>query len=158
MPGPHGGREGVRAVGLGPLWSEVPSETGWRSERGVHPGAAGLPGPSGLLSRACGGVEGGQGPQPAQLLSLQGTPVVPLLSSVLLDKTQWETPGQFNPGHFLDAEGRFVKREAFLPFSAGAAASRRDLGRGPWGPGPQGLDSQPLLPPPFPPTPGSAGS
>ncbi|XP_045849710.1 cytochrome P450 2W1 [Meles meles] len=49
----------------------------------------------------------------------KGTPVIPLLSSVLLDKTQWETPRQFNPGHFLDAEGRFVKRAAFLPFSAG---------------------------------------
>ncbi|KAI5929700.1 cytochrome P450 2W1 isoform X4 [Manis javanica] len=49
----------------------------------------------------------------------KGTPVVPLLSSVLLDKTQWETPHQFNPGHFLDAEGRFVRRAAFLPFSAG---------------------------------------
>ncbi|XP_066198357.1 cytochrome P450 2W1 isoform X2 [Saccopteryx leptura] len=49
----------------------------------------------------------------------KGTPVVPLLSSVLLDKTQWETPHQFNPGHFLDAQGHFVKREAFLPFSAG---------------------------------------
>nr|KAF6269277.1 cytochrome P450 family 2 subfamily W member 1 [Pipistrellus kuhlii] len=49
----------------------------------------------------------------------EGTPVLPLLSSVLLDKTQWETPGQFNPGHFLDADGRFVQREAFLPFSAG---------------------------------------
>ncbi|KAM5301285.1 cytochrome P450 2W1 [Glossophaga mutica] len=49
----------------------------------------------------------------------KGTPVVPLLNSVLLDKTQWETPHQFNPGHFLDAQGRFVKREAFLPFSAG---------------------------------------
>uniref|UniRef100_A0A8C6ANG3 Cytochrome P450 family 2 subfamily W member 1 n=1 Tax=Monodon monoceros TaxID=40151 RepID=A0A8C6ANG3_MONMO len=49
----------------------------------------------------------------------KGTPVVPLLSSVLLDKTQWETPRQFNPGHFLDADGRFVKWAAFLPFSAG---------------------------------------
>ncbi|XP_073931518.1 cytochrome P450 2W1 isoform X3 [Castor canadensis] len=49
----------------------------------------------------------------------KGTPVIPLLTSVLLDKTQWDTPGQFNPGHFLDAEGRFVKRAAFLPFSAG---------------------------------------
>ncbi|XP_019493007.1 PREDICTED: cytochrome P450 2W1 isoform X2 [Hipposideros armiger] len=49
----------------------------------------------------------------------KGTPVVPLLSSVLLDKTQWETPRQFNPGHFLDASGCFVKRAAFLPFSAG---------------------------------------
>lgn len=45
--------------------------------------------------------------------------MIPLLSSVLLDKTQWETPRQFNPGHFLDADGRFVKRAAFLPFSAG---------------------------------------
>nr|XP_014585311.2 cytochrome P450 2W1 isoform X2 [Equus caballus] len=49
----------------------------------------------------------------------KGTPVVPLLSSVLLDKTQWATPHQFNPGHFLDADGRFVKPAAFLPFSAG---------------------------------------
>lgn len=49
----------------------------------------------------------------------KGTPVVPLLSSVLLDETQWETPRQFNPGHFLAADGCFVKREAFLPFSAG---------------------------------------
>uniref|UniRef100_A0A8D1LKR8 Cytochrome P450 2W1 n=1 Tax=Sus scrofa TaxID=9823 RepID=A0A8D1LKR8_PIG len=49
----------------------------------------------------------------------KGTPVVPLLSSVLLDETQWETPRQFNPGHFLAADGCFVKRAAFLPFSAG---------------------------------------
>nr|KAF6446391.1 cytochrome P450 family 2 subfamily W member 1 [Rousettus aegyptiacus] len=49
----------------------------------------------------------------------KGTPVIPLLSSVLLDKTQWETPHQFNPGHFLDANGHFVKRAAFLPFSTG---------------------------------------
>uniref|UniRef100_A0A2K6LEG5 Cytochrome P450 family 2 subfamily W member 1 n=1 Tax=Rhinopithecus bieti TaxID=61621 RepID=A0A2K6LEG5_RHIBE len=49
----------------------------------------------------------------------KGTPVIPLLTSVLLDETQWQTPGQFNPGHFLDANGHFVKREAFLPFSAG---------------------------------------
>nr|XP_035145786.2 cytochrome P450 2W1 isoform X1 [Callithrix jacchus] len=53
------------------------------------------------------------------LLPKQGTPVIPLLTSVLLDETQWQTPGQFNPGHFLDADGHFVKREAFLPFSAG---------------------------------------
>ncbi|OWK11116.1 hypothetical protein Celaphus_00007376 [Cervus elaphus hippelaphus] len=49
----------------------------------------------------------------------KGTPVLALLNSVLLDETQWETPRQFNPGHFLDADGRFVKRPAFLPFSAG---------------------------------------
>ncbi|KAK1156727.1 cytochrome P450 2K1-like [Acipenser oxyrinchus oxyrinchus] len=49
----------------------------------------------------------------------KGTPVIPLLSSVLSDKTQWETPHQFNPNHFLDAQGKFVKRDAFMPFSAG---------------------------------------
>ncbi|XP_005080049.1 cytochrome P450 2W1 [Mesocricetus auratus] len=49
----------------------------------------------------------------------KGTPVIPLLTSVLLDKTQWETPSQFNPHHFLDANGHFVKRGAFLPFSTG---------------------------------------
>ncbi|KAK4813738.1 hypothetical protein QYF61_023674 [Mycteria americana] len=50
----------------------------------------------------------------------KGIIVIPSLTSVLLDKTQWETPHQFNPNHFLDAEGNFVKREAFLPFSTGA--------------------------------------
>ncbi|KAJ8335086.1 hypothetical protein SKAU_G00407250 [Synaphobranchus kaupii] len=49
----------------------------------------------------------------------KGTPVIPLLTSVLFDKTQWQTPHEFNPGHFLDAEGQFVKRDAFMPFSAG---------------------------------------
>ncbi|XP_069760691.1 cytochrome P450 2K1-like isoform X2 [Narcine bancroftii] len=49
----------------------------------------------------------------------KGMQVIPLLSSVLQDKSQWETPNDFNPSHFLDAEGRFVKRGAFMPFSAG---------------------------------------
>ncbi|XP_067859169.1 uncharacterized protein [Heptranchias perlo] len=49
----------------------------------------------------------------------KGMQVIPLLSSVLYDKTQWEKPNEFNPSHFLDAEGKFVKRDAFMPFSAG---------------------------------------
>lgn len=53
------------------------------------------------------------------VLFFQGIIVIPSLTSVLLDKTQWETPHQFNPNHFLDAEGNFVKKGAFLPFSTG---------------------------------------
>ncbi|XP_078096014.1 uncharacterized protein LOC144510443 [Mustelus asterias] len=52
----------------------------------------------------------------------KGTHVIPLLSSVLYDKTQWEKPNEFNPSHFLDAEGKFVRRDAFMPFSAGRRA------------------------------------
>ncbi|XP_042293395.1 cytochrome P450 2W1 [Sceloporus undulatus] len=49
----------------------------------------------------------------------KGTMVIPSLTSVLLDKSHWETPNEFNPNHFLDAEGKFVKKEAFVPFSLG---------------------------------------
>ncbi|XP_031975140.1 cytochrome P450 2J6-like isoform X2 [Corvus moneduloides] len=49
----------------------------------------------------------------------KGTIVIPNIASVLYDPEQWETPRQFNPGHFLDKEGNFIPREAFLPFSAG---------------------------------------
>ncbi|NXN93223.1 CP2K1 protein, partial [Rhinopomastus cyanomelas] len=49
----------------------------------------------------------------------KGTYIIPLLSSVLRDKTQWENPDLFYPEHFLDANGKFVKKDAFMPFSAG---------------------------------------
>ncbi|XP_069378849.1 cytochrome P450 2J2-like [Paralichthys olivaceus] len=49
----------------------------------------------------------------------KGTGITTLLSSVLFDKNEWETPDTFNPEHFLDAEGQFRRRDAFLPFSAG---------------------------------------
>uniref|UniRef100_A0A8C8S3B8 Cytochrome P450 n=1 Tax=Pelusios castaneus TaxID=367368 RepID=A0A8C8S3B8_9SAUR len=49
----------------------------------------------------------------------KGTYIIPLLASVLQDESQWETPDTFNPEHFLDSEGKFVKKEAFMPFSAG---------------------------------------
>ncbi|NXY71611.1 CP2K6 protein, partial [Glareola pratincola] len=49
----------------------------------------------------------------------KGTYIVPLLASVLRDKTQWEKPDMFYPEHFLDASGKFVKKDAFMPFSAG---------------------------------------
>ncbi|KFQ72932.1 Cytochrome P450 2K1, partial [Phaethon lepturus] len=49
----------------------------------------------------------------------KGTYIIPLLASVLRDKSQWEKPDIFYPEHFLDSEGKFVKRDAFMPFSAG---------------------------------------
>ncbi|KAK5604446.1 hypothetical protein CRENBAI_016965 [Crenichthys baileyi] len=49
----------------------------------------------------------------------RGTTVFPLLTSVLYDESEWESPHTFNPSHFLDMEGKFIKRDAFLPFSAG---------------------------------------
>nr|XP_056705950.1 cytochrome P450 2J4-like [Euleptes europaea] len=49
----------------------------------------------------------------------KGTAIIPDLRSVLLDPKQWETPQKFNPNHFLDKDGNFVTREAFLPFGAG---------------------------------------
>ncbi|KAJ7324694.1 hypothetical protein JRQ81_017714, partial [Phrynocephalus forsythii] len=52
----------------------------------------------------------------------KGTLILPNLRSVLLDPEQWETPEQFDPNHFLDKDGNFVAREAYMPFGAGARA------------------------------------
>ncbi|NXT45621.1 CP2DH protein, partial [Pluvianellus socialis] len=52
----------------------------------------------------------------------KGTTVIANLSSVLKDEAVWEKPNEFYPEHFLDANGKFVKPEAFLPFSAGRRA------------------------------------
>ncbi|XP_077015539.1 cytochrome P450 2K6-like [Tamandua tetradactyla] len=49
----------------------------------------------------------------------EGTEVITLLTSVLRDQTQWERPDAFNPEHFLNSKGKFIKREAFMPFSVG---------------------------------------
>ncbi|XP_078497346.1 cytochrome P450 2D15-like [Lissotriton helveticus] len=49
----------------------------------------------------------------------KGTTVITNLSSVLKDETVWQKPHQFYPQHFLDKDGNFMKREAFMAFSAG---------------------------------------
>uniref|UniRef100_A0A3B5PRF0 Cytochrome P450 2K4-like n=1 Tax=Xiphophorus maculatus TaxID=8083 RepID=A0A3B5PRF0_XIPMA len=49
----------------------------------------------------------------------KGTPVIAVLTSVLQDENEWEKPNVFYPGNFLSKDGKFLKRDAFLPFSAG---------------------------------------
>ncbi|XP_035997289.1 cytochrome P450 2J2 [Fundulus heteroclitus] len=49
----------------------------------------------------------------------KGTMILATLDSVLHDESMWETPHSFNPQHFLDQDGKFRKRDAFMPFSAG---------------------------------------
>ncbi|XP_073504157.1 cytochrome P450 2K4-like isoform X3 [Phyllobates terribilis] len=52
----------------------------------------------------------------------KGIEVIPFLTSVLYDKNQWKTPYDFNPNHFLDENGKFVRSDAFMPFSVGRRA------------------------------------
>uniref|UniRef100_G1KUE5 Uncharacterized protein n=1 Tax=Anolis carolinensis TaxID=28377 RepID=G1KUE5_ANOCA len=49
----------------------------------------------------------------------KGTVIAPDIASALYDPEQWETPHQFNPNHFLDKDGKFFTRDAFIPFSIG---------------------------------------
>ncbi|XP_070609879.1 cytochrome P450 2J2-like [Erythrolamprus reginae] len=47
---------------------------------------------------------------------------LPNMASALYDPNEWETPLTFNPNHFLDKDGNFTCREAFIPFSMGHRA------------------------------------
>ncbi|XP_029111791.1 vitamin D 25-hydroxylase [Scleropages formosus] len=49
----------------------------------------------------------------------RGTTVITNLYSVHFDEKYWVNPEVFSPERFLDGHGRFVRREAFLPFSLG---------------------------------------
>ncbi|XP_073530069.1 cytochrome P450 2K1-like [Phyllobates terribilis] len=49
----------------------------------------------------------------------KGIQVIPLLTSVLYDKDHFVKADEFYPEHFLDSSGNFVRKVAFMPFSAG---------------------------------------
>ncbi|XP_056588451.1 cytochrome P450 2J6-like isoform X2 [Triplophysa dalaica] len=49
----------------------------------------------------------------------KGVMVLPMLKPILEDKKEYSAPHEFNPTHFLDENGKFQKRERFIPFSIG---------------------------------------
>ncbi|KAK1803767.1 hypothetical protein P4O66_020788, partial [Electrophorus voltai] len=49
----------------------------------------------------------------------KGVTMFPLLTPIIQDRKEFRTPDQFNPGHFLDENGKFLKKERFIPFSIG---------------------------------------
>ncbi|XP_056671427.1 cytochrome P450 2C20-like [Monodelphis domestica] len=53
-----------------------------------------------------------------QYLIPKGTTIIPLFTSILNDE-EFPNSQQFDPGHFLDESGNFMKSDYFMPFSTG---------------------------------------
>uniref|UniRef100_A0A8C2EK70 Cytochrome P450, family 2, subfamily U, polypeptide 1 n=1 Tax=Cyprinus carpio TaxID=7962 RepID=A0A8C2EK70_CYPCA len=49
----------------------------------------------------------------------KGTVIIPNLWSVHRDPTVWENPDDFNPGRFLDEQGKLLRKDCFIPFGIG---------------------------------------
>ncbi|XP_023650394.2 cytochrome P450 2B4-like [Paramormyrops kingsleyae] len=49
----------------------------------------------------------------------KGTQVFVNMTAIFTNKDHWKFPNEFNPGNFLDDEGKFLKHEFFVPFSLG---------------------------------------
>ncbi|XP_066532434.1 cytochrome P450, family 2, subfamily V, polypeptide 1 [Hoplias malabaricus] len=49
----------------------------------------------------------------------KGMQVLPNMTSVLYDETQFKSPHSFYPENFLNTQGEFIKPDGFIPFSVG---------------------------------------
>lgn len=49
----------------------------------------------------------------------KGTILIPNMVTLFSNRSKWEQPEVFLPERFLDKEGKFLKREDFIPFSIG---------------------------------------
>ncbi|KAL2089548.1 hypothetical protein ACEWY4_014236 [Coilia grayii] len=52
----------------------------------------------------------------------KGLMVLPMLKPILYDVSEYNCPEEFNPAHFLDEDGKFMKRDNFIPFGIGKRA------------------------------------
>ena len=49
--------------------------------------------------------------------------ILPLMESILSDQQTWGDPEVFRPERFLDADGKIVRPDEFIPFSLGKCFS-----------------------------------